>query len=182
MDNWIVKSKRQVLQQGKFLTVEYHSLQLPDGMEIEDWSWVITPDFVNVVVLDEDGQFVVFKQGKYAYEGDSIAPVGGYIEANEDPLEAAKREVLEELGYVAKDWYSLGQWVVDANRGIGTAYTYLATGAKKIQERNADDLEAQELCFLSKQELEQALFNGEIKVLSWQNSFLMALVQLSRQR
>jgi ADP-ribose pyrophosphatase len=182
MDNWIVKNKHLVLKQGKFLTVEYHHLQLPNGMEIEDWSWLITPDFVNGVVVDEAGQFVVFKQGKYAYEGDSIAPVGGIIEPNEDPLEAAKREALEETGYAANEWHSLGQWVTDANRGVGTAYAFLALGAKKIQERNADDLEAQELLLLSRAELEKALWSGEVKVLSWQNSFLMALMMLDKQK
>jgi ADP-ribose pyrophosphatase len=182
MDKWIVKNKRQVLHQGKFLTVEYHHLTLPNGIEIEDWSWLITPDFVNVVVVDEAGQFVVFKQGKYAYEGDSIAPVGGYIEPNEDPLEAAKREVLEEMGYAASEWHFLGQWVTDANRGVGTAYAYLALGAKKIQERDADDYEEQTLLSLSRSEIEKALLSGEVKVLSWQNNFLMALMRLDRQK
>jgi ADP-ribose pyrophosphatase len=182
MDGWIVKNKRLVLQQGKFLTVEYHSLQLPNGMQIDDWSWLITPDFVNVVVVDEAGQFLVFKQGKYAYEGDSIAPVGGYIEAGENPLEAAKREVLEELGYTAEEWHPLGHWITDANRGVGTAYAFLALGAKKVQERDADDLEEQMLLSLSRTEIEKALFSGEIKVLSWQTSFLMALMLMDRKK
>jgi ADP-ribose pyrophosphatase len=182
MDKWIVKNKRQVLQQGKFLTVEYHSLELPNGMQIDEWSWVITPDFVNVVVVDEAGQFLVFRQGKYAYEGDSIAPVGGYIETGEDPLDAAKREVLEEMGYASDNWYSLGQWITDANRGVGTAYAFLALGAKKVQERDADDLEEQTLLSLSRAEIEKALFNGGVKVLSWQNNFLMALMLIDRQK
>jgi ADP-ribose pyrophosphatase len=182
MDHWVVKNKRQVLQQGKFLTVEYHHLELPNGMEIENWSWLITPDFVNVVLVDENGQFLVFKQGKYAYEGDSIAPVGGYIEPNEDPLEAAKREVLEEMGYAADEWHSLGQWTMDANRGLATAHAFLAIGAKKIQERNADDLEAQELMVLSRTEIEKALWTGGIKVLSWQNNFLMALMLIDKKK
>ena len=175
MDNWIVRNKRQVLQQGKFLTVEYHSLELPNGIQIDDWSWVITPDFVNVVVVDEAGQFLVFRQGKYAYEGESIAPVGGYIEAGEDPLDAAKREVLEELGYAAEEWHSLGQWITDANRGVGIAYAFLALGAKKVQERDADDLEEQTLLSLSRKQLHKEILHGGIKVLSWQNAFLMAL-------
>jgi ADP-ribose pyrophosphatase len=123
----------------------------------------------------------LFKQGKYAYQGDSLAPIGGYIEPNEDPLEAAKREVLEEMGYAASEWHSLGQWVIDANRGVGTAYAFLALGAKKIQERDADDLEEQELIFLSREAIEKALLNGGIKVLSWQNNFLMALLHLDKQ-
>lgn len=182
MDNWKVKHKREVLKQGKFLRVEYHHLELPNGIEIDDWSWVITPDFANVVVVDEAGDFIVFKQGKYGYEGDSLAPVGGYIEAGEDPLAAAKRELMEEMGYAAPEWHFLGKWVVDSNRGAGTAYAYLALGAKKVQERDADDLEEQTLLKISRAELEEALFNGGVKVLPWQNNFLAALLLMDRKR
>ena len=46
-------------------------------------------------------------QEKYGFVGSSLAPVGGYIEADELPLLAAKREVLEELGLASPDWVPL---------------------------------------------------------------------------
>jgi ADP-ribose pyrophosphatase len=179
MTDWKTTDKRTVLQNGKFLTVEYHTVELPDGTVIKDWSWVITPDFINVVIIDEQGRFVLFRQSKYGIEGDSLAPVGGYIEAGEDALEAAKRETLEETGYAADNWTCFGSYRVDANRGAGMAYAYLATGARKVAERNADDLEAQELVLLSREEVEQALFNGEFKVLPWTSLVALSLLHLS---
>lgn len=176
--NWQVSNKRVVLQSGKFLKVEYHTITLPDGTVIPDWSWVITPDFINVVLVDADGQFVLFKQSKYAYEGIGLAPVGGYIEPDEDPLEAAKREVLEETGYTAKNWHSLGSYIVDANRGVATAYTFLATGAEKIADPDADDLEAQELVLLAHDSVQKALFNNEFPVLPWANLVALSLLKL----
>jgi ADP-ribose pyrophosphatase len=178
MTDWKTTDKRTILQNGKFLTVEYHTVELPDGTVIEDWSWVITPDFINVVILDEQGRFVLFRQTKYGIEGDALAPVGGYIEAGEDPLEAAKRETLEETGYAADNWTFFGSYRVDANRGAGMAYAFLATGAKKVAERNADDLEAQELVLLSREQVEQALFNGEFKVLPWTSLVALSLLHL----
>ena len=180
MTDWKTTHRRTVLQNGKFLTVEYHTVELPDGTVIEDWSWVITPDFINVVIIDEQGRFVLFRQTKYGIDGDSLAPVGGYIEAGEDPLEAAKRETLEETGYAADHWTFFGSYRVDANRGAGMAYAFLATGARKVAERNADDLEEQELVLLSRDEVEQALFNSEFKVLPWTSLVALSLLHLSR--
>lgn len=179
---WKTTNKRTILQNGKFLTVEYHTVELPDGQVIDDWAWVITPNYVNVVLIDTKGQFVLFQQTKYGIDGISFAPVGGYIEPDEDPLIAAKREVMEETGYEAKEWIDLGSYRVDANRGAGMAYTYLATGAEKIAEPNADDLEEQELIFLNRAEVETALFKGQFKVLAWTNVIALSLLYIDKQK
>ena len=181
MTDWKTTNKRTVLKNGKFLTVEYHTIELPDGRVIADWSWLITPDFINVVLVDEQGRFVLFRQTKYGIDGDSLALVGGYIEPNEDPLAAAKRETLEETGYEASDWTFFGSFRVDANRGAGMAYAYLAIGARKVTERDADDLEEQELVLLTRQEVEKALFNGEFKVLPWTSLVALSLLHLDRK-
>ena len=179
MDDWRISDKRTVLQQSRFLTVEFHRVELPDGHVIPDWSWIITPDFINVVLIDADGRFLFFRQGKYAYDGLSLAPVGGYIEPGEDPLEAAKREVLEETGYQADTWIALGTTAVDANRGCGTAYAYLATGARRVAEPCADDLEPQEMIWLTRDETQAALFANQFKVLPWGNVVAMSLLHLA---
>ena len=56
------------------------------------------------------------------------------LEAGEDPLVAAKREVLEECGYASADadWHYLGAGVPDANRGCGLGHMYLATNARFV--------------------------------------------------
>ncbi len=177
-DDWKILGRRVVLQSGTFLTVEMHTVQLPNGRIIEDWSWVITPDFVNVVLLDADGQFVLFRQGKYAYEGLSLAPIGGLMEPGEDPLAAAQRETLEETGFTATTWIPLGSAVVDANRGCGTAHGFLALGGQPTQAPRADDLEAQEMLRLSRAEVQRALDESHFKVLSWSHFITKSLLWL----
>ncbi len=178
--NWKVLSKQRIFENGKFCTAETHTLQLPDGRIIDKWTWLIMPDFVNVVVIDTQDRYVMFRQSKYAVEGISLAPVGGFIEPGEAPLAAAKRETLEELGYQARRWFDLGCYRVDSNRGCGMGYAYLALDAEKVSEPDADDLERQEIIFLSRKEVEDALFNGEIKVLSWANNVALALKYMDR--
>jgi ADP-ribose pyrophosphatase len=182
MQPWRTRARRTILNHSKYLSVEAHTIELPDGRVIEDWPWLATPDFVNVVAVSEDGLCVVFRQTKYAVEGTSLAPVGGYLEPGEDPLAAAKRELLEETGYEAPEWASLGRYVVDGNRGAGTAHFYLARSARRVADIHADDLEEQELLTLTRSEIEAALAAGEFKVLPWAAAMALALQAIDRGR
>jgi ADP-ribose pyrophosphatase len=179
MRPWKTISRQVVLHHSKFLTVENHAVELPDGRVIPDWPWVITPDYAIALALTEDGEFLCFRQTKYSVDGSTLAPAGGYMEPGEDPLAAAQRELLEETGYEAPDWVSLGRYSVDGNRGAGTAHLFLARRARRAAEACADDLEEQELLRLSRPELEAALAAGEFKVLPWAAVVALALLHLS---
>jgi len=178
MQLWKTLARRTILQHSRFLTVEAHTVGLPDGRVIPDWAWIITPAYINAAVVTVEGAFLCFRQTKYAVEGLSLAPVGGYIEPGEAPLDAARREVHEETGYEAPEWHDLGHYVVDGNRGAGTAYLYLARGAYRAGDPQADDLEEQELLFLSRSEVEAALTDGAFKVLAWAAVMSLALQHL----
>jgi len=174
MQPWKTLSKRTVFDGGRFLTVEEHTVGLPDGREIRGWIWLITPEYINVVALTWKNEFICFRQTKYAVEDTSLAVVGGYVNDGETPLAAAQRELREETGYVAEEWIALGGYPVDGNRGCGRAHFFLARGARPVAEIDADDLEEQELLLLSRAQVEAALLNGEFKLLPW-----MAIVSLA---
>ncbi len=182
MKTWKTLSRKTILPYSKFLTVEEHTVELPNGQIIHDWPWVITPDYINVAVVTEDSTFLCFRQFKYAARSVVLAPVGGYLESGEEPLEAAKRELLEETGYEAPDWISLGNYPVEGNRGCGTAHLFLAQHAYKVTEPDADDLEEQELLYLSQSDVEKAIANGEFTILAWQMVMVMALWHLERKQ
>ena len=181
MKPWKTLARNTILDRGKFLKVEEHIIELPDGRIIDDWPWVIVPDFVNVVAVTRDAKFVFFRQTKYAVEGVTLAPVGGYIEPGEDHLLAAQRELIEETGYEAETWTFLGRYPVMANRGGGTGYLYLAQGAQLVAEPDSDDLEEQELILLDQDEVEQAIEQGGFNVISWTACVALALLHLQRE-
>lgn len=181
MQSWKTLSRHVILNHSKFLIVENHTVELPDGRVISEWPWIITPDYVMVLAMTEGGKFLCFRQTKYGVKGTSLAPVGGYLEPGEDPLATAQRELLEETGYEAPDWIDLGHLRVDGNRGSGVAHLFLARGARRVAEANADDLEEQELFTLSRSEVEAALAAGEFKVLPWATVVALALLYLDRK-
>lgn len=164
------------------MTIEEHRIELPSGQIIDDWVWIDTPDFVNVVVQTVEDDYLVFQQTKYAVEGTTLAIVGGYVDPGEDPATAAHREVLEETGWVCAHLHPLGSYAIDGNRGAGTGHLFLATGAHPAEPTvaasvpDSDDLEEQELLRLSRSELQAALLAGEFKVVSWSAAVAMSLV------
>lgn len=178
---WKTLSRRLLFKVNKFLTVESHEVELPDGRIIPDWAWVITPDAAIVVAETVNGRFLCFHQTKYAIEGTTLAPVGGHIEADETPLAAAQRELLEETGYEAVEWISLGSYVVGPNRGFAKRHLFFARQAAKVAEPNSDDLEEQELLLLSREEIEQAVQNGDFKVAVWTAAVALSLQHLYRE-
>ena len=176
---WKTLSRKTILTHSKFLTVESHTVKLPNGQVIPDWAWLIIPSAAIVLAVTTDNKFLCFRQTKYAVEGIALAPVGGMLELNEIPLDAAKRELLEETGYEASEWVNLGSHILDPNRGIATMHLFLALNAEQTAKPNSDDLEDQELLFLSQNELESALKAGEFKILAWAAVAAMSLNYLN---
>lgn len=176
---WETVSRKIILSHSKFLTVESHTVKLPDGQIIPDWAWLIIPSAAIVLAVTTDNKFLCFRQTKYAVVGTSLAPVGGMLEPNEIPLDAAKRELLEEMGYESSEWVNLGNHILDPNRGIATMHLFLALNAKQVAQPISDDLEDQELLFLTRIEIENALKVGEFKILAWSAVVAMSLNYLN---
>ena len=86
MTSWKTLERKIILKQDKWLTVENHTVEVPDGRIIPDWPWVITPDYINVLAVTDEGKFLCFRQEKYGLVGASLAPVGGYIETGKGQI------------------------------------------------------------------------------------------------
>jgi ADP-ribose pyrophosphatase len=164
---------------GITVTLESHTVELPDGRVLRDWPWLTGSDFVNVMAMTNEGKLLCFRQTKYGIEGTSLAPVGGRMEPGEEPLETAQRELLEETGYEAEVWTDLGSYRVSAVYGMATAYFFLAEGARYVQPPCSDDLEEQQLLQLAPDKMREALAAGEIKGLSWAATVALTLLHLA---
>jgi ADP-ribose pyrophosphatase len=140
----------------------------------------VSPDYVLVLPVTDRKTLFMFHQTKYAVEGTSLAPIGGYLEPGEDPLTAAKRELREEMGCEASDWISLGGYPNNGNHGAGHGYLFLALHAHKVGEPIIDDLEEMELLELSIEKAERELLNGEVKVMGWVAMIAIGLLYLKK--
>lgn len=88
---------------------------------------VITKRPYAVVFAQHNDKVVMVKQIRYATQLPSLELPMGYLEENEDPLEGAKRELVEETGYTATSWKSLGMHYLAPAFVTQQCYAFYAT-------------------------------------------------------
>lgn len=108
---------------------------------IREWLVLEEAPAVNIIIqLLEENRFVVFRQKKYAIPGETLSPVGGFIDLGESPLVAAKREVLEELGLGSRQTLELIQSQaksVENNMPVSSSSSLEVKDIAKIIANNA---------------------------------------------
>lgn len=98
----------EVLFEGYMLRLERLAVEVPDGSEVSR-EVVRHPGAVAVVAVDDDGTVVLERQYRAALDGNLLEiPAGKRDVAGEPPHEAARRELIEETGYDAREWVELG--------------------------------------------------------------------------
>ncbi len=63
---------------------------------------------VSVLVIDDDDSVYLTREHRYGLGCESLEVVSGAVDQGETPLQAAQRELQEELGIVAEEWLCLG--------------------------------------------------------------------------
>lgn len=95
---------------GKIINVRKDVVLLPNGKE--GYREVVEHNGGVAIALEkDDGTFFLVKQFRYGQQKVMVEFPAGKKEKGEDPLETAKREVIEETGYSMKDIVYLGQMV-----------------------------------------------------------------------
>jgi ADP-ribose pyrophosphatase len=85
---------------GRRLWIEKRTIRLPNGIESEK---VIVHPRNAVAILPLNGDHCkLLKQYRYAIDQYIFEAPAGTMEPGEDPLETARRELIEETGFAAK--------------------------------------------------------------------------------
>lgn len=106
MDLTEKKIDGKVMYDGNFITVCKDNVLLPDG-STSTREYITHPGAVAVLALLDNGKLVMERQFRYPLHREFIELPAGKIDANEDILVCAQRELLEETGYVAREWIHL---------------------------------------------------------------------------
>ncbi|QCO07188.1 NUDIX hydrolase [Azospirillum argentinense] len=180
---WTVLERRELLDGEPFLKVHVETVELPDGRIVRDYYQFDMPSFACIFAETEDGRAIVYRQYRHGPRRVNLTFPGGHLSPGEDPLEAARRELLEETGFASDHWTALGGYTVNANQGGAVSHMFHATGCRRVADPLSDDLEETEILFMTREELLGAIGHGEIALLTqvalvsmvWQNDIRTAL-------
>lgn len=147
---WTIEHTTQHYQ-NSFITVVEDQVVQPDGQP-GTYSTVAMKPGVAILPVDEKGNVYLVRQFRYALGKESLEVVTGALENNEPVLEAAQRELAEEVGIHAKAWKSLGAFDLDTSIVQCPVHLFLAKNLNFV-ESDREGTETMEMCKLP---LEQA--------------------------
>ena len=81
------------------------------------------PDWINVIPLTLENEIILVEQYRVGIDETTLELPGGMVDSGENPLEACKRELLEETGYISDEWETLGK--TSSNPAILNNFTHL---------------------------------------------------------
>lgn len=162
---WKVIREERILSRPPWLEVWEESVQLPDGRRVDPYYRFDQPDYAAIFAITEEQRVVGVWHYKHGPRSETLGVPAGYVQTGEEPALAARRELLEETGYSAARWQSLGKFCVDGNRGCGWAHIFVARDLELVAQPQPDDLEDLRLEEMSLDELHGHLVNGRVATL-----------------
>lgn len=130
--------QKNYIYRGKIINVRRDDAILPNGgrciREI-----VEHPGGVTLAALNEKQELIFVDQFRYAYMDVLLELPAGKLEKGEDPLEAGKRELLEETGYTAAEYTFLGKFYPSCGYTDEIIYLYLAQGLSYSGQKLDED-------------------------------------------
>ena len=154
--------KRDIIYEGKILNVVCDTVTLPDGKEATR-EVCLHIGAVAVIPLLSDGCVLMERQYRYPHSRVLLEiPAGKLNSTDEDPLEAAKRELREETGAIAKKYTDLGEMIPSPAILGEKIRMYLAEDIS-FTDRNLDDDEFLEVERIPLNDLYKMVMSGEIK-------------------
>lgn len=164
-------SSKQVFD-GVVVKLFVDEVELPDGKK-SIREIVRHPGAVCVIPVTENGEVIMVRQFRYAFNQVLLEVPAGKLEPNEDPLSAALRELEEESGVVAQNVEYLGEIYTTVAIFDERIHVYLATGLT-YKNAHPDEGEFLDVDKIPLSTLVDMVMNGEIKDSKTQIAILKA--------
>jgi ADP-ribose pyrophosphatase len=175
---WLTLSERELLRVGRRLRVVEQHIRLPNGLEVRDYLRFTGTPYATIVAQIPDGRLICERQYKHGPGRVVLTLPAGALEPDEAPLEAARRELLEETGYVSDEWHSLSVHYSHANAGGSLSHAFLARGCRRLADPNSGDLEKMTIELKTLAEVLATLSSGDMPLASDGAALVQALVVL----
>ena len=154
------KLKGEAVYQGRFLDVRCDTVALPDGGQATR-EYIVHPGAVMVVPILDDGRLVMERQCRYPLQRVLLEFPAGKIDRGEDRFSCARRELVEETGYRAREWARAAILHNAPAYSDELIEIWFARGLS-LGERRLDDGEFIDVCLMHEADLDRLAGAGEL--------------------
>jgi len=153
-------SSREIFK-GRIIQLKVDTVRLPNARE-STREIVEHAGAVAIIALDEEEHIIMVRQYRKPVEQVLLEIPAGTLEAEEDPLDCARRELREETGLTADHWQKILSYYSAPGFCNEQLHLYLASGLHEGQD-DTDEDEFVEMIRLPLQDAYQMIFTGEIQ-------------------
>lgn len=146
-----------------WLTVRRDTVRLPNGVVHPEYYVLEYPTWVNVIALTPEGKFVMVKQYRHGLGIVATELCAGVAEAGEEPLEAARRELMEETGFGGGEWELLTVLCANPGSQNNLSYSFVARGVVRMDSQHLDETEDIKVEILDESEVREMLAGDVLK-------------------
>lgn len=163
---WEVLEKKYLFE-NKYMTLRQEIVQLPTGQINTDYFIREWDGFVTIFAMTSDGQILLNREYKHGVKDVIVTLPAGMIDEGEDPLEAVKRELIEETGYEASEPEMVGRYIIDPSACDGHMYLYFCDNIEfkggKVEDDPSEEIEN---LLVTPDELRAMMDSGEIAAIA----------------
>lgn len=178
---WEILDSKDVFTAEPWIKLSVQKVRLPDGQIVDDYHRVEFPEYVVVFAETKSGEVVTELLYKHGVGKTCLALPSGLLDPGEQPIDAAKRELVEETGYNSNNWRLLGSFVMNGNYGCGKAHLFLARDARQTSDPDSGDLEEILVQTVSRESLMDSLENGKIELIGTAAAIALATIALESE-
>jgi len=181
LKKWKLISSTQVFNAAPYITIDQRKYLLPNGSKGDSYFHLNRPDFVLIVAVNENNQFLLIKQYRRGVDDHVIEVPAGWIDKQETPQQAAQRELLEETGYQAKEIIPLGEIYAMPSFSSIKAFIFLAKIANRPDQEIATEADENLTSRLfTREKLVKMIAENKIKSMAGLSALNLAFHEINR--